>query len=358
MIGSKKRYAFWFCPAITVLFLFSGCLAAQQRAIVSDQVSFIEYKHDNKAETKEYLADSQADGITYVDDTSQQEIHYVAKKDGLLRITPLKAHELKAAQTEEVLTPMDAEFRGAVSSSQLEAFITAHAPDELAYVAVQRLARPSIEARNWLAAAEVFKSYIDKFPGKYYQIRSIIMTLEDSEEGLTIANLGSGINSAEAEYNPVISSDGKKIYFARDCGECNGGEEVYVSRLLDNGNWSIADRFGEPLSSKGHEIPLGVSSDGNKLAVYGNYEGSMGRGDLFFVEKTTTGWGELQQYPSPLNSEYALAVTKQARRSVLMNIINFFIFCSSCYLCILCGLRFYRQERQGTPRKNGFEASE
>ncbi len=304
MIGSIKRYASWFCPAITALFLFSGCLAGQQRAVVIDQGSFTEYRYDSEAATKEYLADTQANEVTYVDDTSQQEILYVAKKEGLVRITPLKAHELKAAQAEEVLAPMDAKFRAAISSPQLEAFITTYAPDELAYVAVQRLARPSIEARNWAAAAEIFKSYIDNFPDKYYQIRSLVRTLEESEEGLVVANLGSGINSAEAEYNPVIASDGKKIYFARDCGECNGGEEVYVSRLLDNGSWSIAGRFGEPLTSKGHEIPLGVSSDGNKLAVYGNYEGSMGRGDIFFVEKTTAGWGDLQQYPAPLNSEY------------------------------------------------------
>jgi outer membrane protein OmpA-like peptidoglycan-associated protein len=304
MIGYKKRYASWLCPAITALFLFSGCLAGQQGTVVSEQGSFKEYINDNESDTKQYVAGTQANEVNYVDDTSQQEVRYVTKGDELIRITPPKAHELKAAQIEEVLAPMDAEFRAAASSAQLEAFIASNAPADLAFVAVQRLARPSIDARNWLAAAEIFKSYIDKFPDKYYQIRSIIRTIEDSEEGLTIANLGSGINSDEAEYNPVISSNGKKIYFARDCGVCNGGEEVYVSRLLDNGTWSTAGRFGEPLLSKGHEIPLGVSSDGNKLAVYGNYEGSMGRGDIFFVEKTTSGWGDLQQYPSPLNSEY------------------------------------------------------
>ena len=93
MIGSKKRYASWFCPAITALFLFSGCLAGQQRAVVIDQGSFTEYKHDNEAGTKEYLADSQANEITYVDDTSQQEVLYVAKKEGLTNFKVLAAHK-------------------------------------------------------------------------------------------------------------------------------------------------------------------------------------------------------------------------------------------------------------------------
>jgi outer membrane protein OmpA-like peptidoglycan-associated protein len=304
MIGSIKRHAFWSCPAITALFLFSGCVAGQQGAVVSDQGSYVEYKYDSEADAKKYMAGSQENEVSYVDDSKQQEIQYVTKGDELVRVTPVKAHELKASRTEEVLSPLDAEFKAAVSRQQLEDFIAKNAPDELAFVAVQRLARPYIDARNWPAAAAVFNSYSDKFPNKEYQIFSIVGTLEDREEGLRITNLGGGINTSEAEYNPVVASNGKKIYFARDCGICNGGEEVYVSTLLDNGNWSLARRFGEPLASKGHEIPLGVSSDGNKLAVYGNYDGSLGRGDLFYVEKTSNGWGALQQFPMPMNSEY------------------------------------------------------
>jgi len=135
-------------------------------------------------------------------------------------------------------------------------------------------------------------------------LNSIIEMLEAPVEEVIISNLGPGINSSEGEYSPVVSTNGKKLYFARDCGECNGGEEVQVSVKGEDGLWGQAKKFGEPLSSRGHETPMGISADGNMLAIYGNYDDSLGRGDLYYVAKTTEGWSELRHYPAPINSEH------------------------------------------------------
>lgn len=290
MIAVNKN-AIWFCPVLVALLLFAGCTAGRQSS-VSSEGSFVEYKYDDSEGVNTYLAD-----------TSAEEVKYITKGDDLVRITPVKPYELAAAQAAEVLAPMDAEFKAAVTPKQLREFIAKYAPEELAFVAVQRLARPFIDARRWEDAAKTYNEFSDSFPRKFNYFINIMSHLVAPEDGVTISNLGGGINSVEGEYNPVISSDGKTLYYARDCGECAGGEEVYVANLNDDGNWGMARRFGQPLTTKGHEIPLGVSSDGNTLAVYGNYEGSFGRGDIFYIEKTQDGWGGLQHYAAPVNTE-------------------------------------------------------
>jgi len=262
-------------------------------------------KNDSHVRPGDNLAKHRQDFVIYDGDSDGgrggRETRYVLKGSELFRITPERPEELTVAAEE--LAPVDAEFKAASSPALLENFINKYAPTPLAFVAVKRLAGPAIDSRNWSAAIEIFEKYRDKFPSDNQEIDSIISILQAPEEGLNIDNLGGGINTSEAEFSPVISSDGKTIYFARDCGECNGGEEVYVSHKDADGIWGHADRFGEPLSSKGHEIPLGISSDGTRLAVFGHYQGSLGRGDIFYVEKTPEGWGKLQHYPSPINSE-------------------------------------------------------
>lgn len=285
MIG-RRRFKVYFCLALAALFLPSGC------ATVGDD-GYTSYKVGPEEGAKLYLADSKAD-----------ETRYIAQEGKVVRITPEKSAEpLAAAAKEEVLGPVETEFKAADTPELLASFIDKYAPTALAFVALQRLAEPAIDSRNWPAAAETFRQYRDKFPYFNERIDEVIAILEAPEEGLKVDNLGGGINTPQGEYSPVITSDGRKLYFARDCGECGGGEEVQVSLKDSEGRWTTARRFGEPLSSKGHEIPLGISSDSNTLAVFGHYQGSLGRGDVFFVEKEPTGWGGLQHYPPPLNSE-------------------------------------------------------
>lgn len=287
MIGRKKPVRH-FCVVLVALFVLAGCSADQGVRYV---------RHGDSTTYKVIRADAQK---VYLADSDAGDSRYVAKDGKLVRLTPERP--VASTAKAEIIPPLDAEFAAATTPELLAAFVDKNAPDELAFVAVQRLARPAIDGHGWPAAIEIFEKYRDKFPSHKDRIKAIIAILEAPEEELVVANLGGGVNTGAGEYSPVISSDGTMIYFARDCGECSGGEEIYASRQDNDGRWGIARMFGEPLSSKGHEIPLGISADGNTLAVYGHYGGSLGRGDIFFVEKTTEGWGALQHYAAPLNS--------------------------------------------------------
>lgn len=232
------------------------------------------------------------------------EVVYFKKgENDPVRVTPLRSSE-NGAGLPEKLTTMDAEFVAAKTPESLEAFVEKYAPDELAFVAVQKVAQPLLDAKDWDAARSMFERYSAKFPAKSAAFSKISRILQAPGGEVVVKNLGSGINSVGGEYAPVVSSDGKKLIFARDCGVCEGGEEVYVSSLNNLGYWRDASEFGPPLTTRSNEIPLALSADGNTLAVFGNYEGSLGRGDIFHLDKTRDDWGELHHYPAPLNSEY------------------------------------------------------
>ncbi len=199
--------------------------------------------------------------------------------------------------------PLHAEFLEADRTLQYEAFIEQYSPCELAFVAVQRLAGPHLMNKRWQGAIDVFKKYQGKFPGMKARFNAIISILGEPEEGLLVQNLGPGINTRQGEFRPVLSADGQKLYFARNCGECEGGEDIFVSRL--NGDyWDLATEVGKPVSTKFHEMPTGISSGGNTLLLFGNYSGSFGRGDIFYAEKNATCWSDIKHYPDPINTEF------------------------------------------------------
>lgn len=283
----------WFrFPAIFVGLAVLSLVASRGEA-------FVKYVDPD---VKNYLAPSSRD---HLHNSNAGDVRYFKSgENDPVRVTPLRADEKAVAPGAEILAPMDAEFKAANSSQSLDAFIDKYAPDELAFVAVQRLAQPLLDAKDWNAAREIFERYSAKFPGKASDFEKISGILTAPGGEVVVSNLGYGINSPEGEYAPVIASNGKTLVFARDCGVCAGGEEVYVSTLNDSGSWGVASKFGSPLATRSNEIPLALSADGNTLAVFGNYEGSLGRGDIFHVDKTKESWSDLQHYPAPLNSEY------------------------------------------------------
>ena len=262
--------------------------------------AFVKY---TDSEVRNYLLPVEKPG--YRTDSNAGSVVYLKQGDGdPVRHTPRRAGEVTVVPDEEELSPMSAEFRAAGTPEALEAFVDKYAPDELAYVAVQRLAQPMLDAKNWAGAKAIFEKYRLKFPGKTAAFSKISEVLAAPSGAVAVGNLGPGINSSVGEYAPVVSSNGKRIIFARDCGVCEGGEEIYTSSLTESGFWGEASKFGPPLISRGNEVPLALSSDGNTLAVFGNFKESLGRGDIFYVEKTRDSWGDLKHYPSPLNSEH------------------------------------------------------
>lgn len=115
-------------------------------------------------------------------------------------------------------------------------------------------------------------------------------------------NLGTGINSRYDEIMPIISPDGKTLYFDRkDHPENTTGklnDDIWYSEVDASGFWKPAINIGTPLNNNGHNFLSAITPDGN-TALLGNVyaaDGSMASG-LSISERTTTGWS----FPKKLN---------------------------------------------------------
>ena len=206
---------------------------------------------------------------------------------------------VEAAVEAEPLS-MEEEFRQATTSADYERFVAKYQPDELAFVALQRLAKPYLDIKDWHGAIGVFEAKRGGFPGMEARFDKIIALLRAPSQDLSVTNLGPGINGKGEEYHPVLAADGKTIFFARESAATKG-EDIMIS-VFDGVQWSRAVEIGKPINTSTHEVPLGISADGNKLTIFGNYTESFGRGDIFYAEKEGECWSMVKHYPAPINT--------------------------------------------------------
>lgn len=187
---------------------------------------------------------------------------------------------------------------------QYDAYIKRNAPEEDAFVAVQRVAEPYIQYGQWEKAADIFEAYRPLFKTMDRRFEKIISLLEAPEEGLVVTNLGSGINTGAGEYMPTPTADGEHMYFTADERTGGyGGEDIFVSDL-QNGMWQKAANLGKSINTGSHEGMESVTADGNRIILFGNYDESFGGGDIFYTDKTAYGWGDIQHFLKPVNSKY------------------------------------------------------
>jgi len=128
-----------------------------------------------------------------------------------------------------------------------------------------------------------------------YQINSI--AISDSQEPIVIKinqaeeefqyepeNLESAINSPYPELAPVISADGKTLYFTRDKHPDNIGpqhlQDIWYSTLDSNNNFTNAIQLPEPINNEFSNFLISVSPDGNTIYLGNKYneDGTMSRG--------------------------------------------------------------------------------
>ncbi|MHC1703990.1 MAG: OmpA family protein [Tenuifilaceae bacterium] len=90
------------------------------------------------------------------------------------------------------------------------------------------------------------------------------------------ASLGSAINTEYSEINPVISIDGKTLYFSRanhpqnTYGRINT-QDVWSSTLNDDGTWSEAKRLPKSVNIGRFNAILSALDDGKTFFIHGVY---------------------------------------------------------------------------------------
>jgi outer membrane protein OmpA-like peptidoglycan-associated protein len=101
-------------------------------------------------------------------------------------------------------------------------------------------------------------------------------------------NLGPNVNSIYDEVSPVISADGKVLYFGRELSPENTGgitdkEDIWETRTSEGKTWSKSINMGAPVNTAKTNNLLAVSADNNTLL----FHTSTG---FAFMYRTVNGW--------------------------------------------------------------------
>ena len=162
-------------------------------------------------------------------------------------------------------------------------YINKAAPRRSAYKVFQNLIKTNVDKKQWNKVIDDIKKVSASFDDDP-DFRSLSATILRRETPSEPRNIGPPINTIKGhEYSPVISANGKHLYF---CGmnrpDNLGNEDVFVSEKNLQG-WSQPELLKQISSKAGNEAPETVSPDETKMGLYYN-------GDIYFTEKTYTGW--------------------------------------------------------------------
>lgn len=95
-----------------------------------------------------------------------------------------------------------------------------------------------------------------------------------ARSGVRVEALDSNVNSEYNELNPLLSPDGKTLYFGRqnhpgNIGGVKDKEDIWYSELDDDGNWTLAKNMGSQFNNKSPNFINAISTtpDGKSVVM-------------------------------------------------------------------------------------------
>ncbi|HEX7493564.1 MAG TPA: hypothetical protein VF346_05035, partial [Bacteroidales bacterium] len=97
-------------------------------------------------------------------------------------------------------------------------------------------------------------------------------------------NLGPVINTSYNEETPFLSDDDKTLFFSSRGHFNMGGYDIFYSRLLDNGEWSVPLNVGYPLNSTDDDVFFKPVNQGYEGYIAKEIPGGFGQQDIYRIE--------------------------------------------------------------------------
>ncbi len=125
--------------------------------------------------------------------------------------------------------------------------------------------------------------------------------LAGSPKNYAVQNLGNNINSSFSDHSPVISADGKTLYYTsrraegeNDKEELDGEpfEDIFVAHKLDSVTWGKPESI--QLNTTGHDATCQLYDNDTKMIIYKFTKG----GDIYYSEKEGNKWGDPKPFPN------------------------------------------------------------
>ncbi|MDR2038308.1 MAG: OmpA family protein [Bacteroidales bacterium] len=125
-------------------------------------------------------------------------------------------------------------------------------------------------------------------------------------------NLGPPVNTSAKETQPSISADGRTLYFASNRKGGKGGQDIWMSKLNEGGEWSIPVNL-EEINTPYEESSPFIHPDDQTLYFASNGWPGMGQFDLFVARRDSTG-----KWTTPVNLGYPIN-TKHNEEGLIVN---------------------------------------
>jgi outer membrane protein OmpA-like peptidoglycan-associated protein len=119
--------------------------------------------------------------------------------------------------------------------------------------------------------------------------------LSKSPKNYLVLNMGNNINSTFSDHSPVISADGKTLYYtsrrndgANEIEELDGEpfEDIFIAKKTDSVTWGKPESIG--LNTTGHDASCQLYDNDTKMIIYKFHKG----GDIYYCEKEGDKWGD------------------------------------------------------------------
>ena len=97
-------------------------------------------------------------------------------------------------------------------------------------------------------------------------------------------NMGPKINSAFDEESPFITADNSYLYFSTQGHNSMGGFDIVYSRIYEDGITDSIVNLGYPINTPDDDLYFAVSADARRAYYASAHEGGMGEKDIYIVE--------------------------------------------------------------------------
>ena len=104
--------------------------------------------------------------------------------------------------------------------------------------------------------------------------------------------------------NPFVSPNGEKLYFASNIPNGNGGYDIYVSNIKEDGTLDSPVNLGEEVNTEYDDKYPSLSKDGNYLYFSSKGHANIGGFDVFKSKITKYGYRAPRNLGNTINTKY------------------------------------------------------
>jgi outer membrane protein OmpA-like peptidoglycan-associated protein len=144
------------------------------------------------------------------------------------------------------------------------------------------------------------------------------------------STMDKGLNTTYGELSPIVTPDGKTMYFVRDGHPLNkygasGSQDIWVSDISNGIDKATAQHMGAPFNDQRYNTVVGVSPDENTLIIKNAYKNGVYEGSGYsMVYRTREGWSkpealDIKDYKSMSKGKYVGANWTQDGKSLLLS---------------------------------------